>query len=107
VIQATMGSFLRVDVRYTDLNPFLEKAAQSYPVFGAFLEGENMFEVMAPKEGILVIGNESKGISDEIARFVTQKVKIPGGRQNGVTDSAESLNASVAAGIMMAWFSKK
>lgn len=103
VIQATMGSFLRVNVSYTDLAPFLEKAARNQPIFGAFLEGNNMFEVMAPKEGILVIGNESKGISDEIARLVTRKVKIPGGRQHKKTDSAESLNASVAAGIMMAW----
>lgn len=103
VVQATMGSFLRVNVFYTDLVPFLEKAAKKLPILGAFLQGEEMFNIPTPEKGLLVIGNESKGISPDIATFVGKKIRITGGHQQGMTDAAESLNASVAAGILMAW----
>ncbi len=107
VVQATMGSFLRVKVTYAELEPFLKKVPAGTPVYGAFLEGENLFEVYPSGQGLLVIGNESKGISEKVATFVEKKVRIPGGRQPGKPHSAESLNASVAAAIMMAWFTKK
>lgn len=107
VIQATMGSFLRVKIFYTVLESFLARAPADTPVFGAFLEGENLFQEKTSGQGLLVIGNEAKGISEKVAFFVGKKIRIPGGRQAGSLDSAESLNASVAAGIMMAWFTRK
>jgi RNA methyltransferase, TrmH family len=107
VIQATMGSFLRVRVYYTELEPFFESIPEGTPIYGAFLEGENLFDVQPAGRGLLVIGNESKGISAAVSTFVEKKVRIHGGRQPGHNDSAESLNASVAAAIMMAWFTKK
>jgi RNA methyltransferase, TrmH family len=107
VIQATMGSFLRVKIFYTELESFLARAPADTPVFGAFLEGENLFQEKTSGQGLLVIGNEAKGISEKVAFFVGKKIRIPGGRQAGSLDSAESLNASVAAGIMMAWFTRK
>lgn len=107
VVQATMGSFLRVEVVYTPLVPFLERASGSLPVYGAFLEGEDLYGFEAEPSGLLVIGNESKGISTEVASHIQKKVRIHGGRQPGRNDAAESLNASVAAGILMAWFSRK
>ncbi|MEE4176764.1 MAG: RNA methyltransferase [Bacteroides sp.] len=107
VVQATMGSFLRVDVNYSELVPFLEKVKGKFPVYGAFLEGTDHYDVEAAKDGLLVIGNESKGISPAVASLVNKKVRIHGGRKPGKADAAESLNASVAAGILMAWFSKK
>ncbi|MBW6497609.1 MAG: RNA methyltransferase [Bacteroidales bacterium] len=107
VVQATMGSFLRVKVSYTELEPFFEKTKAGTPVYGAFLEGENLFEVNPSGQGLMVIGNESKGISYKVATFVGKKLRIPGGRQSNSLNSAESLNASVAAGILMAWMTKK
>jgi RNA methyltransferase, TrmH family len=107
VIQATMGSFLRVKIFYTELESFLARTPADTPVFGAFLEGENLFQEKTSGQGLLVIGNEAKGISEKVACFVGKKIRIPGGRQAGSVDSAESLNASVAAGIMMAWFTRK
>lgn len=107
VVQATMGSFLRVEVAYTELVPFLEKVKGKIPVYGAFLEGEEIWGVKAEHDGLLVIGNESKGISPGVASLIQKKIRIHGGRQPGKADAAESLNASVAAGILMAWFSRK
>lgn len=92
VIQASMGSFTRVPVYYTSLPEFL--AQQNLPVLGAFLEGENIHRFHAPEGGLLVIGNESAGISEEAGRHITHRVTIPRfGR-------AESLNAAVAAAVL-------
>ena len=107
VVQATMGSFLRVEVSYTPLVPFLESHSGTVTVYGAFLEGEDIFGVNPQANALLVIGNESKGISADVALHVQKKVRIHGGRQSSKADAAESLNASVAAGILMAWFSRK
>ncbi len=92
VIQASMGSFTRVPVYYTPLPEFLQQ--QTVPVLGAFLEGENVHRFRAPGGGLLVIGNESSGISDKVARFVTHRITIPR------FGSAESLNAAVATAIL-------
>ncbi len=93
VIQSTMGSFVRVDTHYLHLEEFLEKAA--VPVFGATLDGENIHQIKKPSEGLLMIGNESKGIRKELMKYITQPITIP--RIGG----AESLNAGVAAGIIL------
>lgn len=93
VINATMGSFLRVPVYYTSLDKFL--ASVKVPVYGAFLDGNDVHEVEFGKEGIIVIGNESRGISPEVAARVTEKITIP---RYG---KAESLNASVATAIVL------
>lgn len=92
-ISATMGSFCRVGVTYTDLPAYLSKC--SIPVFGAFLEGANVHSENFGAGGILVIGNESNGISESVKKWVTQKVFIPG------FGKAESLNAAIAAGIIL------
>lgn len=93
VIQSTMGSFIRVPVYYTSLVKVLETA--KLPVLGALLKGENINQTKSLSEGILIIGNESKGISRELLPYITQPVTIP--RIGG----AESLNAAVAAGIIL------
>ena len=95
VIQASMGSFTRVDAYYVNIQKFFQK--MKLPVIGTVLEGENIYGHKFPGKGILIIGNESKGISDEIAKFVTHRISIPAHPNN----SAESLNASVAAAILM------
>ena len=93
VINATMGSFLRVSVHYVALENFLSTV--KVPVYGTFLDGEDIHRVPFGKGGLLVIGNESRGISPGVSRLVTKKVTIPRYGQ------AESLNASVATAVLL------
>jgi len=93
VISATMGSFCTVQVAYLNLLQFFKSV--NVPVYGAFLEGKSIRETKIQSNGIVVIGNESNGISSDIAPFVTDRITIPG------FGTAESLNASVAAGIFL------
>lgn len=93
VIQSTMGSFARVQVWYRPLLPFLQ--AVKLPVYGALLTGKSLYEEIPLKEGLLLIGNESKGIAPELLQFISHPITIP--RIGG----AESLNAAVAAGIIV------
>ena len=94
VIGATMGSFMRVSVTYKNLQEWMPTV--KLPVYGALLEGENIFTTNAVKEGLLVIGSEGKGIRENILDFITHPVTIP------KTGDAESLNAGIAAGIIVA-----
>jgi RNA methyltransferase, TrmH family len=93
VIQATMGSFVRVNVFYAPLVDMIMDAG--VPVYGAMLDGKNVFEAGKIKEGLLVIGNEGRGINEELQKLITQPLTIP--RYGG----AESLNAAVATGIIL------
>lgn len=93
VVQSTMGSFIRVPVYYTDIVSFL--SATKLPVYGAMLEGKSMYELEKPSTGLLVIGNESKGIRTALQPLIKQAITIP--RIGG----AESLNAAVATGILV------
>lgn len=93
VVQATMGSIARVKLLYTDLAGWL--AEQKITIYAAALDGEDITTMQKPAEGIIVIGNESKGISPDILKVVTKKITIP---QKG---KAESLNAAVATGIIL------
>ena len=95
VVQSTMGSLLRVNVFYTDLNSFI-KNNPSIKVYAAALEGNSIFEMDKINEGIILIGNESKGIHDELLEISFEKINIP------KVGYAESLNAAVATGIILA-----
>ena len=100
-VQATMGAITRVPVLYTDLSDFLKQNAQ-LPVYGTFLEGNNIYEENLSKDGLIVMGNEGKGISKEIEQFVTDKILIP----SFALDSSrpESLNVAVATAIVCSEF---
>lgn len=91
-IRATMGSFGRVQVTLLDLPSYLEQA--SLPVYGAFLEGENVHK-MTFSEGILLMGSESHGVRPDAAQYVTDKITIP------AFGGAESLNVAMATGIIL------
>ena len=93
VISATKGSFTRVNVHYVDLKNYLEKA--NTPVLGAFMTGGNAHKFDFPKTGILVMGNESNGISPEIEKLITSKVSIPSFGQT------ESLNVAIATAVLL------
>lgn len=92
VIQSSMGSFTRVTVFYTNLEAYL--AENTLPVFGAFLDGENVHTIAYGKGGIIVIGNESNGISKAVEKFITRRITIP--KYGG----AESLNAAIATAVI-------
>lgn len=94
VVQSTMGSIIRVRVLYTDIASWLEEQKDVF-IYAAALEGQNVTAMKKINEGLIVIGNESKGISPEIFELVDVKITIP---QKG---RAESLNAAVATGIIL------
>ena len=96
VIQASMGAFLRIQVDYTDLKSYFQETR--LPVFGALLEGENIYKTVVQPAGILLMGNEGNGISEELKQFITHPISIP--RRGG----AESLNVSIATGILLSEF---
>lgn len=96
-VQATMGSFLRVDYRKGDIAELTERFPK-LPVFGADLDGENIYGFQAPAAGLLVIGAEGPGVRETARTQVQRWLTIP--RAPG--RRAESLNAAVAAGILCA-----
>ena len=98
VIQGSMGSFLRINMWYQSIEVLLKNS--SVPVYGALLQGNNIHNQESITEGILVIGNESKGISEGLLPFIDHPVTIP--RIGG----AESLNAAVATGIILSHLKK-
>jgi TrmH family RNA methyltransferase len=95
VIQSGMGAHLRVAVEYKELDTFFK--TNHLPVYAALLNGENLFHVKSKQAGIILIGNESKGIAPELLPFASHPITIP--RIGG----AESLNAGVATGIIAAY----
>jgi len=94
VVQSAMGSAFRVQVNYTDLENYLSDIKT--PIYGAFMDGENLKEVKIPKSAHLVMGNEANGISAEINKLITDKVAI-----KNIGKSAESLNVAVATSILL------
>jgi len=96
VIQASMGAFLRVQTLTADFEAVINQVPE-ITVFGADMEGQNVFQADLPETGVLVIGNEGAGITPAIMEKVTHRVSIPKGAGGG----AESLNAAVAAGIII------
>jgi TrmH family RNA methyltransferase len=128
VIQATMGSISRVKVHYTELSKFLaamnegqksevrgqkhvvrkaehskgKKEVVPIKVYGALLDGESIYSKELAKEGLIVMGNESKGISENILPFITDKILIP-----NYGKGAESLNVAIATAVIAAEFKRK
>ncbi|MCU0350593.1 MAG: RNA methyltransferase [Flavobacterium sp.] len=101
VVQATMGSIGRVAVFYQDLAAFLKET--QLPVFGTFMEGENVYQKSLPQNGILVMGNEANGISESVSKSITQKLSIP---RFGKLQQTESLNVATATAILLSEFKR-
>ena len=103
VIQSTMGSLTRVNVSYCDLSSFLENT--DLPLYGTFMEGDNIYtEIDFFENGIIVMGNEANGISDEIASKLNHKVSIP---RFGQLKKTESLNVATATAITLSELTRK
>lgn len=97
VIAAAKGSFTRVKLHYTDLTQYFEKVKDvKQPVIGAFLGGSSLYDFEYPANGgIIVMGNESNGIGEQVERFVSDKIMIPR------FGEAESLNVGIATAVML------
>lgn len=96
VIQATMGSFTRVNVVYTDLVEYLSKTENVN--IGTDMEGENIYTFQKPEKLNLILGNEGNGMRPETEKLVQKSISIP---RFGKSQSTESLNVSMAAGIIL------
>ena len=106
-IQSTMGSVTRVNVCYQNLEEILDKLAKKVSVYGSLLDGENILNKKLNTNGIIVIGNESKGISENIRNYINEKIFIPGYQPHETTDKPESLNASIANAIICYEFRRR
>ncbi len=93
VIQSTMGAIFRVNISYKPLDEFLENT--TLPIYGALLNGENVFTTKFNEKGILLLGNEGNGISEALKKFISHKITIP------KYGESESLNVAMAASIIV------
>ncbi len=98
VIQASMGSIFRIPVSYVDLADYFQQSNR--PIYGALLEGDNVYKQQLQQTGILIMGNEGNGISEELKPYINQPLHIPR------FGNAESLNVSIATGILLSEFSR-
>ncbi len=125
VVQATMGALARVRIHYVDLPEWLQELKiknEELKIFGTLLEGKDMYEVLKTNgeglkaNGIIVMGNEGNGISQEVRKLITHPIRIPSYPKNGASEHSgkneeapeviESLNVSVATAIVLAEFRK-
>ena len=105
VVQATMGALARVEVHYTPLLDFLARMSKEIPIYGTFLDGNNIYAKELTHNGLIVMGNEGNGISDALKPYVTQRLYIPSFPPEATT--SESLNVAVATAITCAEFRRR
>jgi TrmH family RNA methyltransferase len=98
VVQATMGSLSRMNVHYVDLPQVLSQI--NLPIYGALLDGENIYSTNFGTEGLIVMGNEGNGLSEKVKQLVTKAITIPRG------GNAESLNVAIATAIFCSEISR-
>jgi len=102
VIAASMGSFTRVSMYYTNLLVFLQNEfQQGNTIYGTLLDGDSIYEVELKKFGIILMGNEANGISKQLFQYITQRIRIP------KIGKAESLNVGIATAVVLDNFFRK
>ena len=104
VVQATMGSIARVHIIYVDPQQLFDCLPDDFPVYGTFLEGDNIYTQQLTQHGIIVMGNEGNGISDAVRHRVTRKLLIPDFHKG---DTADSLNEAIATAITCSEFRRR
>ena len=105
VIQATMGAVGRVKIHYTNLPQLIESIKDKTNIYGTFLDGENLYGKELKNKGLIIMGNEGNGISDECGRLVSDRLLIPNYPAGRAT--SESLNVSVATAIICSEFRRR
>jgi TrmH family RNA methyltransferase len=106
VVQASMGALLHVSIFNSDLKKLFTAAAESkIPVFGTMLEGDSIYHHKLDNKGIILLGNESKGISDELIPYITEKIMIP--KFSKAVQGIDSLNVGMAASIVFSEFLRR
>ena len=107
VIQASMGSFLRVNAFYTDLNDFITsyKNQSGHECYGTFISGKNIYECDLSKSALIVFGNEGNGITESLEKLIDYKIQIPTFNKN--QDRCESLNVASATAIICSEFFRR
>lgn len=105
VIQATMGSIFRVSLYRKEIEPLIDSLPKEYPVYGAVLNGESIYNTKLSSQGIILMGNESRGISKRMEKSITHALTIPRADQTG--PGPESLNVAVSLGIILSEFSRQ
>jgi TrmH family RNA methyltransferase len=106
VIQSSMGAILHVNVFYAELKNLLTFAVKnSVPVFGTMLDGKSIYKHKLDNKGIILLGNESKGISTELIPYITEKIKIP--KFSNAREGIDSLNVGMAASVVFSEFLRK
>ena len=105
-VQATMGAISRVKVHYLPLAPYLKEChAAEMPVYGTFLDAPNIYQSQLSTNGIIVMGNEGKGISPDIEVLVNKRLYIPNYPSDRPT--TDSLNVAVATAITCSEFRRR
>lgn len=104
-VQATMGAMARVSVHYTDLCRDLAAIHGQIPVYGTFLDGKDMYDCELENRGIIVMGNEGNGITDQVGKYISDRLFIPNWPKGAET--SESLNVAVATSIICAEFRRR
>ena len=102
VVQATMGSIARVKVEYGNLLGLVESLPEDVPVYGTLLDGDNIYQQQLENRGLIVMGNEGKGISPALAKKVNRRLLIPNFPEGRAT--ADSLNVAIATAITCSEF---
>lgn len=106
VVQATMGAILRVRVHYLPLSDFLRRTRESgVAVYGTMLDGENIYDVELAASGVIVMGNEGRGVREECAASFSHRLLIP--TYSTAAQGSESLNVAMAMGIVCAEFRRR
>jgi TrmH family RNA methyltransferase len=104
-VQATMGAIARVKIFQVDLPSFLQEQKNNLPIFGTFLDGDNMYAENLPHKGIIVMGNEGNGIGSDVEQAINKRLFIPNYPADRST--SESLNVAVATAIVCAEFRRR
>ena len=105
VVQATMGSIARVKITYMNLSVLFDSLPKDFPIYGTLLEGDNIYNQELTEVGLIVMGNEGKGISPAIRNLVNRALRIPNYPEGRAT--ADSLNVAIATAIVCAEFRRR
>lgn len=104
VVQATMGSLARVNIIYTSLTTLLDYLTDNFPVYGTFLDGKDIYAEQLTSGGLIIMGNEGNGISEEVRQRVNHHLLIPNFHQG---ETADSLNVAIATAITCSEFRRR